>query len=318
MGAGILTGCGLNPRRAESATRLPRIGYLSANDSGDLAAEAFRQGLAEQNWIEGRNVLVEYRLADRMNDRLRDLAADLIRLPVDVLVVGGAEVVRAAAETTQTTPIVFTFVGDPVAIGAAQSLARPGGNMTGLSSISAQLAGKQLELIKATIPGASRVAVLVNPDNTVHAESIRLAEEPARALGLQLRVLEGRSVGALNDAFQAARDAGADALLVHTDPLFPWHQAPLAELSGQHRMPTMFSVREYLVNGGLMAYGPNRLDMFRRAAAYADKILKGARPVDLPVEQPTVFDFAINLKTAQALGIAIPQTVAQQATEIIQ
>jgi len=318
MGAGILTGCGLNPRRAESATRLPRIGYLSANDSGDLAAEAFRQGLAEQNWIEGRNVLVEYRLADRMNDRLRDLAADLIRLPVDVLVVGGAEVVRAAAETTQTTPIVFTFVGDPVAIGAAQSLARPGGNMTGLSSISAQLAGKQLELIKATIPGASRVAVLVNPDNTVHAESIRLAEEPARALGLQLRVLEGRSVGALNDAFQAARDAGADALLVHTDPLFPWHQAPLAELSGQHRMPTMFSVREYLVNGGLMAYGPNRLDMFRRAAAYVDKILKGARPVDLPVEQPTVFDFAINLKTAQALGIAIPQTVAQQATEIIQ
>jgi ABC-type uncharacterized transport system substrate-binding protein len=230
MGVGILTGCGMGPRRAESATRLPRIGYLSANDSGDLAAEAFRQGLAEQNWIEGRNVLVEYRFADRMNDRLRDLAADLIRLPVDALVVGGAEVVRAAAETTQTTPIVFTFVGDPVAIGAAQSLARPGGNMTGLSSISAQL----------------------------------------------------------------------------------------AELSGQHRMPTMFSVREYLVNGGLMAYGPNRLDMFRRAAAYVDKILKGARPSDLPVEQPTVFDFAINLKTAQALGIAIPQTVAQQATELIQ
>lgn len=316
MALGLLPGCAV-PSIVGPA-RLPRVGYLSANDAGDRATEAFRQGLADHDRIEGRNILVEYRFADRINDRLRDLAADLIKLPVDVLVVGGAEDLRAAAEATRTIPIVFAFVGDPVVIGAAARMARPGGNMTGLSNISSQIAGKQLEVIAATVPGASRVAILVNPENPVHAQSVRLTEEPARALGLQVHLLEGRSVGALIAAFAAARGAGADALLVHTDPLFPWYQAPLAELGAAHRMPTMFSVRDYPIAGGLMSYGPDRLDMFRRAASYVDKILKGAKPADLPIEQPTTFDFVINQKTAHDLGLTIPPSVLAQVTDVIQ
>ncbi len=304
---------------AQQAGKVYRIGFLSpvAPTTAPTWDEAFRQGLRELGYVEGRNIAIEYRWAEDKYERLPDLAAELVRLKVDVIV-AVAVAARAAKQATSTIPIVFAVVGDPLGDKLVASLARPGGNITGLTTIAGELIGKQLELLKETAPQVSRVAVLQNLGTPSHPRWVREAAGAARALGVQLRALEVRRSKDLDAAFTAITGERADALLVLPDAMFVNHRARIADFAAKSRLPSVYGLREHAEAGGLISYAANRPDILRRAATYVDKILKGAKPADLPVEQPTRFELVINLKTAKALGLTIPQSILICADQVIQ
>src|SRR6266851_1784554 len=280
--------------------------------------EAFRQGLRALGYVEGQNLVLEYRYAAGF-ERLPALAAELVRLQVEVIVASGAPAIRAAQHTTRTIPIVMAGTDDPVATGLVASLARPGGNTTGLSFLSAELPGKRLELLKEAVPQSARVAVLAKAAGPYESIRWHNLTGPARALGLQLHVVELRSAEELDTAFVAMTREGTDALIVVADQaLMDGLRGRVADLAAKSRLPAMYDWKMYVEAGGLMSYGPSLSDIFRRAATYVDKILKGAKPSDLPVEQPTTFEFVINLKTAKALGFTIPPHLLVLADEVIQ
>jgi putative ABC transport system substrate-binding protein len=298
--------------------RVPRVGVMVGGAPTFLAG--FRQGLRELGYTEGHSILIESRSAEGALDRSSQLVGELLRLNVDVLVVGGTVATRAAMAQTRTVPIVFASVGDPVGSGLVTSLARPGGNVTGLSNRASDLSGKQLELLKAAVPQVSRVTVLHNPVTRAAAMPAAQDEtrEAARALAVELQVLEVRQPKDLASAFSKLTVWRAGAVLALSDPVFGSELAQFAKLALQHRLPAMYGRREFVEAGGLLAYGPNFSDIYRRAATYVDRILKGTKPADLPVEQPTKFELVINLKTAKALGLTIPPSVLARADEVIQ
>ena len=306
---------------AQPPTKVHRIGWLRTWSplADQPFVEALRQGLRDLGYVEGRNILIESRYAEGHPDRLSALAAELVRLPVDVLVAGGAAAIQAAQHTTSTIPIVMAVAADPVAQGFVASLARPGGNMTGLSIMYHDFIGKQLEWLMETVPTASRVAVLMNPANPAHVFQLREVQRAAQVLGRQLHVLEARSPDDLQRVFAATPREGAHALFVITDALlFDRSRADIAVWALQSRLPAMYGWRMYVEAGGLMSYGPSLPDMHYRAAYYVDRLLKGTPPADLPVEQPTKFELIINLKTAAALGLTIPPSLLLLADEVIQ
>lgn len=277
-----------------------------------------RQGLSEFGWIEGRNLAFELRFAEGNLDRLPQLADDLVRANVDVIVTGSSRGALAAKNATSTIPIVMVVIGDPVQGGLIASLARPGGNLTGVAALGQVLNVKRLELLKEALPGVKRVAVLTNPTSPYTEPFIGESEAGARALGLEVRVVEARDPGDLDKAFGAIVNGRADALMVLPDPMFITHRRRILELTTEYRLPSTFGERESVHAGGLMFYGANLPDMYRRATIYVDKILKGAKPADLPVEQPTTFELAINLRTARALGLDVPATLLARADEMIE
>ena len=302
---------------AQQPKKVPRLGFLSPT-SDDSRVEAFRQGLRELGYVEGQNIAIEYRWADGKFDRLPDLALELVRLKVDVVVAVVTQASLAAKMATGTIPVVMIGVSDPVGSGLVVSLARPGANITGTSSMTAEIIGKQLELIKETLPKISRVAALWNPANPIfQAIQRRETEVAARALGMQLQFVEARAPDEIDRAFARVAKERMRALLVLNDPVFTAQRKQIADLSAKHRFPTVSGTREYTEVGGLMAYGPSFPDMYRRAAYYVDRILKGTKPADLPVEQPMKFKLIINLKTAKQIGLTIPPNVLARADKVI-
>ncbi len=310
------------PAAAQQPAKIHRIGFLSPSSPSDQRfqryLEAFRQGLRELGYVEGQNIAIESRWAEGKYDRLPDLAAQLVRLKVDVIVASTTPAIQAAKPATGAIPIVMATSIDPVATGSVASLARPGGNITGLSLMSPELVGKQMQLIKELVPKVTRVAVLGNPANAGHAPQLREAEVAARALGVRLQPLEARDPKEVDSAFAAMTKERAGAVIVLVDVSFADDRTRIARLAARTRLPAVYWSRENAEAGGLMAYGANVADLHRRAATYVDKILKGAKPADLPVEQPTRFELVINLKTAKALGLTIPQSVLIRADHVIQ
>ena len=303
---------------------MPVVGYLGAGSPNARVwiPDAFRQGLSENGYVEGRNVAIEYRWAEGKTERFPALAAELVARRVDVIVTfGGTLSAQAAQRATTSVPIVFASVGDPVAEGLVASLARPGGNITGLSFFAAELVGKRLELLKQAAPEIKLIALLIKPDSMPDAARearIREAEASARALGVGLRVIEARGPEEFDRAFSAISQARADALTVFLTPVYGFALRRIAELAANNRLPAISEIRDFADAGGFMAYGPNIADLSRRAGIYAAKILKGARPADLPVEQPTKFELVINLKAAKALGLTLSPLLLSQADEIIE
>ncbi len=309
--------------QAQPAKRVPRVGYLSTFSRSDPAIQrgldVFRQELRELGYVEGQSIAIEYRWAEGMYERLPDLATELVRLKVDVIVAsGGVPAIQAAKQATTAIPIIMTGPSDPVGLGLVGSLARPGGNITGLATMSPEVVGKQLELLKEVVPKVSRVAVLWNPANPGNGPQLREAEVAARALGVRLQPLGVRGPDEIDRAFVAMTRERAGALLVLADVMLFSQKERIAELAAKHRLPAVYGLRWHAEAGGLMAYGANLLDISRRVAIYVDRILKGAKPADLPIEQPTRFELVINLKTAKALGLTIPSSLLQRADEIIQ
>ena len=306
---------------AQQPEKTARIGLLGGMSASTFAErmEVFRRQLRELGYVEGKNIVFEERWAEGKLDRLGDLAAELVGRKVDVLVTfGGAGPATAAKKATSTIPIVMAAGGsDPVKAGLVASLARPGGNITGLANIFTELCGKQMELLKETIPKLSRVAIIWNPDSPAGAPQQKDTESDARALGLRFQSLEVRKAEDFENVFQAAKKERAGAVLVTANPLIFTHFGRIAELAAKNRLPTIHSQREFVEAGGLMMYGPNEADIYHRAAIYVDKILKGAKPGDLPVEQPTKFEFIINLKTAKQIGVTIPPNVLVRADRVI-
>ncbi len=306
---------------AQQVGKVYRIGYLSAGSatSNPRVIEAFRQGLRELGWVEGQNIVIEYRWAEGRFDRLPDLAADLVRLKVDVIAAAPAPAAVAAKNATGTIPIVMMGVADPVGQRLVASLARPGRNITGLSySVGSNIFGKDLELLKEAVPKVRRVAVLFNPASPSQPLIISDVKGAAQSLGLQLQLLEARGPGEFDGAFAAMAKERVGALLVVTDPVFVPHRARLIDLAAKNRLPSLFTQGEDAEAGGLMSYGPRLADVWRRGASYVDKILKGAKPSDMPVEQPTKFELVINLKTAKALGLTIPPSLLSRADQVIE
>jgi putative ABC transport system substrate-binding protein len=305
---------------AQSAARIPSIGVLSPFSQAGSAEwhESLRRGLRALGWIEGSNIHIEYRYADGNADhRLDELLAELLALKLDLLVTEVTEATTAAQRATTTIPIVMVAVGDPVKAGIVRSLARPGGNITGLSQNIIDSAGKRLELLKQVVPSLADVSVLSNPADENSMLNQREVETSARHLGLRMQTINVDSSGALNKALTGGIDARLSALYIVPSPLFVTNLKSIAEFALRHRLPSIFHLSDYVRLGGLMAYGPDRNDIFRRAAAYVDKILKGAKPADLPVEQPTKLELSINLGTAGAIGVTIPPLVLARADEVI-
>jgi len=310
---------------AQQPTHVYRIGLLHPFSSpppsaSDALAEALRQGLHDLGYVEGQHFVVEIRYAAGSEERLRDLAAELVQLKVDVIVAPGAAASRAAQHATRTIPIVMAGTFDPVAGGFVASLAQPGGNITGLSYLGDELQGKRLELLKETVPQSTRIGILANPAFPAHASRLHTLTEAARALGLHLHVVEVHRADEVDTALAVMARAGVDAVLVLDDAvvLNSERGRVVAALAATHRLPVMYAWREWVVEGCLMSYGPNFVDTWRRVATYVDKILKGTKPADLPVEQPVKFDLVINLKTAKALGITMPPSLLLLADEVIQ
>jgi putative ABC transport system substrate-binding protein len=307
---------------AQQAAKVARIGYLANN----LAAsphlpEAFRQGLRDLGYVEGRSVVIEYREAEGKFERLPALAAELVALKVDVIVAAVILAALAAKQATRTIPIVFAAVADAVGSGLVTSLARPGGNVTGLSALGPALVGKCLELLKQAVPGVSRVAVLWQPraqGERTERDMLKEAEVAARALGVRLQFVEARGPEDFDRAFSEMTRARAAALNVLPSSMFFGERRRLVDLAAKNQLPAVYLSREFVDAGGLMAYGPNVADLYRRAATYVDKILKGTKPADLPVEQPTKFELVINLKTAKTLGLTIPPSLLGRADQVIQ
>ena len=305
--------------RAQQPKKIPRIGFLGAASMSANSAriEAFRQGLRELGYVEGKNIVIEYRYADGKSDRLPALAVELVGLKVDVIISGGGGATRPAKEATATIPIVMTGDGDPVGLGFVASLARPGGNITGLSTFSPELSGKRLELVKESVSKLSRVAVFGTSATADTAQVLKEVERAAGALRVKLQYVDVVDPKHINTAFQSASKGGAEALIVLGSAAFIAHRTQVVELAAKYRLPTMYNRREYVETGGLMFYGVNLADLSRRAAIYVDKILKGAKPADLPVEQPIKFEFFINLKAAKQIGLTIPPNVLARADKVI-
>ncbi len=304
---------------AQPPGKVYRIGVLSPGSLGPSPPiEAFRQELRDLGYTEGRNMAIEWRFSGGRLDPLPDLAAELVRLKVDVIFAINTPAVQAAKNATGTIPIVMTRVSDPVRTGLVASLARPGGNITGLTQMSPELTGKRLELIKQALPRVSRVALLWNSANTGHTLQVRETGAASRQLGVRIQILGVQGPNELQSAFDAATRERAGALFVIDDLMISSHQTRILELAAKHRLPVISQFREFVEAGGLMAYGPNNDEMFRRAATYVDKILKGAKAADLPVEQPTRFELVVNLRTAKALGLTIPQSILIRADQVIQ
>ena len=308
------------PAEAQPPARIFRIGYLGSPSpsAGSHLVDAFRQGLRDLGYVEGRNIAIEYRGAEGHYDRLPDLAAELVRLKVVVIVAVGGPAGPAAQQATKTIPIVLVLSGAPVEAELVASLARPGGNITGLSLQHPELTAKRLQLLKEVVPKVSRMAVLWNPAGPIGAPQMRETEVAARTFGVKLQSLEVRGPDDLERAFQGAARGRAGALLVLGDAMLASHRPRIVGLAAKSRLPAMYWSREFVDAGGLMSYGPNFPDQFRRAATYVDKILKGAKPADLPVEQPTRFELVVNLKTAKALGLTIPPSILIRADQVIQ
>jgi len=301
---------------AQQAKKVPRIGILSPlSSSADDLLDAFRQGLRELGYVEGRNIVIEYRSAEGRNDRLPELAAELVRLKVDVLVTTGPAAVGAGKQATSTIPIVMGAVGDAVDFGFVASLARPGGNITGMSWLGPELNAKRLELLKEVFPKVVRVAVLWDP--ATPKTYVRATEVAARSLGINLRVLEVAKSNEFDHAFATLTGDGAGALEVMPSTMFASQMRQLVDLAAKSRLPAIFPDERYAQAGGLLSYGPSFPEMYRRAATYVDKILKGAKPWDLPVEQPMRFEFIINLKAAKQIGLTIPPNVLARADKVI-
>jgi len=299
--------------------KIYRIGFLSPSASADPSIlDAFREGLRELGYVEGRNIAIASRWAEGKYDRLPGLAAQLVDLKVDIIVATAVPAIRAAKEATRTIPIIMAVVVDPMATGLVASLALPGENITGLSSIAPEVTGKQLEMLKEVVPKASLVAVLWNPANAGNAPQVRQAQNAARALGVRLQPLEARGPSEIDSAFATMTSEQAGAVIVLVDAMFLDHRTQIADLAARRRLPAVYGLSDHAEAGGLMAYGPNRLAIVRRAATYVDKILKGAKPGDLPIEQPTRFALVINPKTAKALGLTIPPSLLQRADQVIE
>jgi putative ABC transport system substrate-binding protein len=308
----------LGPIATEAQDKTPRIGYLSNGTptSAVPQVEAFRRGLRELGWIEGQSIVIEYRWAEGNLNRIPALLAELVQLKVDVIVLAGSTAVQAAAKMPSTIPVVFVSLADPVTLGVVPSLARPGGKMTGLASEFEELITKQLQLLKEALPNVSRVALLHHPD--ISSAILTAAETAARRLGLTVSTLRVSEVTEYESAFKTARAERAGAIHVLPSPYFNAHRLRLIELAARHRLPAFYEFSNYVQEGGLMSYGPSIDDMFRRMASYVDRILKGAKPGDLPIERPTKFELVINLKTAKALGLTIPQSVLGRADQAIE
>jgi putative ABC transport system substrate-binding protein len=305
---------------AQLSAQVLRIGFLFPGPAS-LAyprLEPFRQALRALGYIEGQNIAIETRWAEGKLDRLPELATELVRLKVNVIMTAATPAAKAAKHATTTIPIVMVDPGAPVSTGLVASLARPGGNATGLSSVTPDVAAKNLELLKVAVPQVCSVAFLWNAASPVAELALKEVQVAARVLAVQLQSVDVRGADAFESAFAAITQARADAVMVFPDPLTFTHQGQIVEFAVKSQLPAMFGAREFVEAGGLMSYVPNFPDLFRRAAIYVDKILKGAKPVDLPVEQPTKFELVINLKTAEALGLTIPPTLLFQATEVIQ
>ena len=306
---------------AQPAAKVPRIGFLFGGSQGDnpQIAGAFQQGLRRLGYVEGRNIIIEYRYAEGRLDRFPELAAALVRLKVDVIVAPGTAAAQAARNATATIPIVLVLAGNPVGDGLIKSFARPGGNVTGLTmSVEQEIGGKYLELLKEAVPTISRVAILWNPLTAPHTVMLKEAEPAARALGLTLQPVSARRPDEIDGAFAAMSRARADGLIVLADPIFDSVRVRIATLATKGRLPTMHGSGVHPAAGGLMSYGPSLFDLFRRATGYVDRILKGAKPADLPVERPSKFDLVVNLRTAKALGLTVPPSVLARADEIIE
>ena len=320
----LLLGALFSPIAAEAqqAAKIPRIGYMSTNLAvSPHLPDAFRQGLRDLGYVEGRNVVIEFRSAEGKLDRFPALAAELVTLRVDVIVAANTGAALAAKQATKTIPIVFAGPADPITSGLVNSLARPGGNVTGLSSSGPELVGKGLELLKQAVPGVNRVAALWHRDypERTQRDILEQADVAARALGVHLQFVEARGGPENFDrAFSELTRARADALTVLTSVLFISERRRLVDLAARNRLPVVYPVRDFVDDGGLMSYGPHWADIYRRAATYVDKILKGAQPADLPVEQPTRFELVINLKTAKALGLTIPPSVLARADQVVE
>ena len=305
---------------AQQPTKIPRIGYLvttgDPNNPG-RSPEAFRRGLRDLGYIEGKNILFEYRYTEGNNERIPSLMAELVQLKVDVLVVGSLPSIRAAKQATKTIPIVIVTTQDPVATGFVDSLARPGGNITGVTSLQRELSGKRLELLKDVVPGISRVGALVSAAQ-VSLGDFKPYEAPARALKIQLQLIEVRGLNPdIDAAVQAAVKGRASALITVSGTVLSRYTKRIVELAIKNRLPSMHERSDDVEAGGLTSYGANQDDQYRRAAYYVDRILKGAKPADLPVEQPTKFEFVINLKTAKQIGLTIPQWTLMKADKVI-
>jgi putative tryptophan/tyrosine transport system substrate-binding protein len=303
---------------AQQAGKAPRIGYLLDGSSSSAAdrIDTFRDGLRDLGYVEGKNIVIDYRYAEGRFDRFPELAAELVRLKVYVIVAVSTVAARAAKNATRTIPIV-ALSGDPVETGLVASLARPGGNVTGLASLAPELSTKRLELLKEIVSKVSLVAVLWNPNGPAPVLAFKETQLAAKRLGLLLQSLEVRGPDDFESAFGGAIRERASALLVISDPLTNTHQRRIVELAAKNRLPAIYPIREFVQAGGLMAYAPDRLEQYRRVAYYVDKILKGAKPADLPVEQPTKFEFVINLKAAKQIGLTIPPNVLARADKVI-
>jgi putative tryptophan/tyrosine transport system substrate-binding protein len=296
---------------------MPVIGYLSSTSAGAGLA-AFHQGLSETGYVEGQNVAIEYRWAEGHYDRLPALAADLVGRKVDVIAAFGVPSTLAAKTATSTIPIVFAVGTDPVKDGLIASLARPGGNLTGLAFLNVELMAKRLELLSELVLQAGVIALLVNPTNPLTEPMIRDVQEAARAKGVQLRILKASSASEIDAAFATLVELHASALVVGADPFFYSRRDQLLALAGHHAVPAIYYLREFVAAGGLISYGASFISVFRQLGVYAGKILKGARPTDLPVQQPTTFELVVNLKTAEALGLTVPPSILARADEVIE
>jgi putative ABC transport system substrate-binding protein len=305
--------------KAQQTANVPRIGYLSGSSLAALATriEAFRQGLRDLGYVEGKNIVIEWRDANGNFDRLRELAAELVRLKVDAIISPGPAVTRPLKEATSTIPIVMAQDTDPVGSGFVTSLARPGGNITGLAALAPEMAGKQLELLKEILPRLSRVAVIGNSTNPGDAQALRETVLAAGSVEVYLRYLDVLDPNDVESVFRAAAKGRADAVLMLGNPILNARRKQIVDLAVKHKLPATYSRPEYIDAGGLIYYGTNYNDLFRRAATYVDRILKGAKPADLPIEQPTKFEFVINLKAAKQIGLTIPQKVLARADRVI-
>lgn len=318
LGAGTLAAYGASfAQLRQKLARVVRLTPLSAaTDAG--SHRAFLSGMRDLGWVEGKNLEIEYRTANGRVDRLPALAAELLQKNVDVIVVGSSPGALAVKRATSTVPVVFVTTGDPVENGLIKSLQSPGGNVTGVTALAQILGAKRMSLFKETVPGVSLVAVLDNPDSPDSKPSVASVQAAARLLGLKLQILEARDPAAIESAFESIKKFKVQGLMVVQDAMFLTHQKRIVELAARYRLPTMDGMQNFVEAGGLMFYGVDLPDMHRRTASYVDKILKGRKPADLPVEQPTKFDLVINMNTAKSLGIKIPGSILIQATKLIE
>jgi putative tryptophan/tyrosine transport system substrate-binding protein len=315
IGLGLLAGCGRLPGQGQAAPKVPTVGYLSTHSP--LLAQAFEAGLRDHGYVVGQTIAVEYRFLEA-DEQFDQGATELVRLPVDILLTSSTPMTLAAQRATRTIPIVFTQTGDPVGTGLVASLARPGGNATGLTNIGTGLASKRLQLLKETVPGLARVAVLIRAGNSNATRELDETIGAAQTLGLQLQIFQVRQPDEFESAFEAATLEQGQAMSILGDALFTTYGSRLAQLALKSRLPAIYPGKSFVEGGGLLGYGPNIDQQFRRAAYYVDRILRGTQPADLPVEQPMTFDFVVNMKSAQALGVTFPNEIMLQATEVVQ